>query len=149
AAPERVDRLVLACTSARFGEPDYWHERARVVREQGTAAVADAVVARWFTPDMPQHVVARFRQTLEAMPREPYARCCEALASWDARARLGEIRPPTLVIAGEADASTPIVHAELLAQGIGAPLVAIERAAHLANVERPVQFNRAILELPA
>src|SRR4051794_37977247 len=49
-APERVDRLVLACTSARFGEQAPWRERARVVRAEGVGAVADEVVGRWFTP---------------------------------------------------------------------------------------------------
>ena len=34
-APERVERLVLACTAARFGEPEQWLERAAVVRAAG------------------------------------------------------------------------------------------------------------------
>lgn len=33
--PERVTSLVLICTSARFGEPDGWHERARLVPNRG------------------------------------------------------------------------------------------------------------------
>ena len=49
-APERIDRLVLACTSARFGEPKLWLDRAALVREQGLEPIADEIVARWFTP---------------------------------------------------------------------------------------------------
>ena len=52
-APDRIEKLVLACTAARFGEPDAWHERAETVREQGLEAIADAVLARWFTPGLP------------------------------------------------------------------------------------------------
>ena len=41
-APDRVDRLVLMCTSARLGPPDMWAERAAIARAQGVEALADA-----------------------------------------------------------------------------------------------------------
>ena len=43
-APERVERLVLACTAARFGEPEQWRERAALVRAEGLEAIVDAVL---------------------------------------------------------------------------------------------------------
>ena len=49
-APERVDRIVPCCTSAKLGPPQVWRDRAALVRAEGTGAVADAVVARWVTP---------------------------------------------------------------------------------------------------
>src|SRR5215218_569927 len=49
-APERIERLVLCCTSAKFTPPEMWEERARTVRADGVGAIADAVVERWFTP---------------------------------------------------------------------------------------------------
>jgi 3-oxoadipate enol-lactonase len=149
-APERVDRLVLACTSAFLGPPDGWQERARVVRARGMAAIADAVVARWFTDELrvlEPETVARFRAQLVATPAEGYARCCEAVGAWDARERISAIAAPTLVVAGGDDPATPIAHAELLAERVpGARLVVLEHAAHLANVERPEAFTAAVLE---
>lgn len=146
-APERVDRLVLACTSARFGEPKPWLERAAVVREQGLEPLADSLVARWFTPAAPPQVVARFRQMLVETPREPYAACCEALARWDFREHLPEIAAPTLVIAGAEDPATPAEHAEVIARGIpDATLTVLPEAAHLANVEQPEAFSRLVAE---
>src|SRR5436190_23930468 len=50
-APERVERLVLCCTSAQLGPPEGWHQRAATVRAEGVEAVADAVLERWFTPN--------------------------------------------------------------------------------------------------
>lgn len=47
---ERVRSLALVCTSARFGEPSGWRERAALVRAEGTGPVADTAVHRWFTP---------------------------------------------------------------------------------------------------
>ena len=146
-APERIDRLVLACTSARFGEPGPWRERAALVRDQGLEPIADGIVARWFTPAARPEVVARFRQMLVDTPRGDYAACCEALARWDFRDRLGDIRTPTLVIAGAEDPSTPLDHAELLARGIpDAKLVVLSDAAHLANVEQAEAFSQLVTE---
>lgn len=146
-APERIDRLVLACTSARFGEPGPWLERAAVVRDQGLEPIADGIVARWFTPAARPEVVARFRQMLVATTRGDYAACCEALARWDFRDRLGDIRTPTLVLAGAEDPSTPLDHAELIAREIpDAKLVVLSAAAHLANVEQAEAFSRLVTE---
>ena len=149
-APERVERLVLSCTSAYLGPPDGWVERARVVRAEGMEAIADNVVVRWFTPVLPHkqpETVARFRAMLAATPREGYARCCQALAAWDARERISAISVPTLVVAGAEDPATPVEHAELIASRIpGARLHVLERAAHLANVERAEEFTDAVLD---
>lgn len=146
-APERVDRLVLACTSARFGEPEQWLERAAIVRKQGPERIADGIVARWFTPAAPRDLAARFRQMLVDTPRETYAACCEALARWDFRERLAEITAPTLVIAAAEDPATPHDHAELIARGIpNATFVVLPDAAHLANVEQPEAFSRLVTE---
>jgi 3-oxoadipate enol-lactonase len=146
-APERVDRLVLACTSARFGEPEPWLERAAVVREQGLEPIADGIVARWFTPAAPPELVARFGRMLVETPREAYAACCEALARWDFRDRLPEIAAPTLVIAAAEDQATPPEHLELIADGLPtATLVVLRDAAHLANVEQAEVFSRLVAE---
>ncbi len=149
-APERVERLVLACTSAYLGPPHAWAERARIARTEGIEAIADAVVGRWFTPEFAREepdTVARFRAMLTATPPEGYARCCEAIGAWDARERISAIAAPVLVVAGADDPATPVEHAELIASRIpGARLQVLERAAHLANVERADAFTSAVLE---
>ena len=156
--PTRVERLVLTCTSAYLGPPGPWSERAALVRSDGMEAIADAVVGRWFTPvlaeDEPE-TVARFHAMLSATPAEGYARCCEAVGAWDARERIGAITVPVLVVAGADDPATPVEHAEEIAARIaGSQLDVLERAAHLANVERADAFNAAVLahleqEVPA
>ncbi|MGB6040584.1 MAG: alpha/beta fold hydrolase, partial [Gordonia sp. (in: high G+C Gram-positive bacteria)] len=49
--PERVDRMVLLCTSAHMPPAQGWLDRAATVRANGIASIAEAVVSRWFTPD--------------------------------------------------------------------------------------------------
>jgi 3-oxoadipate enol-lactonase len=149
-AGERVERLVLACTSATFGEPGPWLERATLVRTGGLEPIADSILANWFTASFAvanTETVARFKALLTGTPREPYARCCEAIARWDFREQLTEVRAPTLVIAAAEDPSTPQEHAELIAARIdGAKLAVLPHAAHLANVEQPEAFAALVSE---
>lgn len=146
-APERIDRLVLACTSASFGPPAPWLERAATVREQGPEAIADVAVGRWFTPGFAARrpeLVARFRAGLAATPRAAYAACCEAIAGWDFAVHLGDVRAPALVICGAHDPVVPPVEARATAAAVpGAVLLELD-AAHLANVEQPDAFTDAL-----
>jgi 3-oxoadipate enol-lactonase len=141
-APERVDRLVLLCTSAHLPPAEGWRERARAVRAAGTVgAVADAVVRRWVTPAFaaaqPRRVAA-LSELLAASPPAGYAACCEAIAAMDLRPLLPRIAAPTLVVAGADDLATPPAHAETIAAAIpGARLERLSPMAHLGNVEQP------------
>ena len=140
-APERVSGLALLCTSARFANLDTYVERAETVRSEGAAAIADGVVARWFTDDFATtapDTVTRMRDMIAATPGEGYASCCEAIVAWDSRSRLASITAPTLVISGAQDPATPPEHGQLLAEGIpGARFEVIDDAAHLASYQRP------------
>ncbi|MFZ1880733.1 MAG: alpha/beta fold hydrolase [Gaiellaceae bacterium] len=143
--PERLERLVLASTAARFGDPGQWLDRAATVRTEGIAVIADAVLGRWFTPAFDG--VEEYRAMLLGIDREGYARCCEALACWDVRGRLGDVDVPVLAIAGADDPSTPPAELErIVAEIAGASLAVIDRAAHISNVERADEFNRLIEE---
>ncbi|MFI6322424.1 3-oxoadipate enol-lactonase [Nonomuraea sp. NPDC050556] len=142
---ERVERLALVCSSARFGEPQGWHERAALVREHGVGPVADTAATRWFTPGFTggEPFVAAMRTVDPA----GYAACCDALSTFDLRDDLERITAPTVVIAGREDPSTPVAHARQLADGIpGASLVEIPHAAHLALVEQPERVTAALRE---
>lgn len=149
-APDRVRRLALLCTSASLGPPEQWRDRAATVRAVGLEAVADAVVARWFTPgfaaDQPG-VVATHRAMLTATSPAGYAASCEAIATMDLRPDLARIDVPTLVVAGADDPATPVEHArEIVGRIPGARLAVVGAAAHLANVEQPEQVSRLLLD---
>jgi 3-oxoadipate enol-lactonase len=150
-APERIDRLVLLCTSAYFGTPDMWIERAGIVRERGTEAVADAGIGRWFTDGFRERqpaVAARFRAMIASQPSDGYAELCGVLERLDLRDVLPRITVPTLVIAGAQDPSTPPdPHANLIADRIpGARLEVFDPGAHLINVERAPEVTDLILD---
>jgi 3-oxoadipate enol-lactonase len=147
-APERIDRLVVCCSSPHMPPPSRWHERAAAVRSAGSVEViADAVVQNWLTPEFAQAnpgVRARLRAMLAASPPVGYADCCEAVARMDLRPKLALIEAPTLVIGGERDNSTPPAeHGALIADGLHGATLELVPAAHLANVEQPA----AVLDL--
>jgi len=147
-APERVDRLALCCTSAHLPPAGMWLDRARVVREHGTGAVADGVVARWFTPAFSaanRATVTGFTNGLAAVADEGYAACCEAIAAMDLRPRLAAVRAPALVIAGADDRATPPSHARALSDALPSARLAIVPGAHLACVESPDEVTAALV----
>jgi 3-oxoadipate enol-lactonase len=64
--------------------------------------------------------------------------------------RLGEIRVPTLVVAGDQDAPVIEIISDKIVAGIpGATKVVIEGADHLPNMRRPDEFNRVVLDFLA
>jgi 3-oxoadipate enol-lactonase len=148
-APERIEKLVLICTSSYLPPADAWWARAATVRAAGTPEpVADTVLERWFTgPYARRHgdVVAHHRRMLVGTPAEGYASCCEAIAALDLRAELAAIAAPTLVIAGRQDPAIPPEHGRAIADAVpGARLEVLDPAAHLASVERATEVTDLI-----
>ena len=141
AAPDRVSSLTLMATAAFMPSAASWNERAALVRAEGTAAIADATMGRWFTQGFLAREpgrVAAIRGPFEASDREGYALCCEAIGRMDLRPEIARITAPTLVVAGREDPATPVAMAEEIAGLIpDAELVVLPRAAHLLATERP------------
>jgi 3-oxoadipate enol-lactonase len=143
-APDRIERLVLCSTSARFSTPEFWDRRAAAVRSGGVEAIADEVLDRWFTPGFPD--VRRYRDMLVSTPAEGYARCCEAVRHWDMRGALGAVQAPTLAIAGADDPSTPPDELKAIVAEIpGSSLSILDDSRHFVNVEQADAFNEALL----
>jgi 3-oxoadipate enol-lactonase len=150
-APERLGRLALLCTSPHMPPRDAWEQRAAAVREAGTpGAIADTIVARWFTPQFAERhpqVRERFTAMIGTVAAEGYAGCCEAIAALDFRDALSTITVPTLVIAGAQDPATPPDHGEQIARAAHrGRLEVLDPGAHLVNVERPEEVTRLLLD---
>jgi 3-oxoadipate enol-lactonase len=148
-APERVERLALCCTAAVFAPRQNWVDRAALVRAEGTGAIVDGALERWFRPSFKSthpDVVDRYRAMLLSTPTDGYAACCDALADADLTAQLGQITAPTLVLTGSDDPVVPpSAGVELAAAISGAEHTVIADAAHIANVEQPDAFTAALL----
>jgi 3-oxoadipate enol-lactonase len=151
-APERIRRLVLANTAACMGPPSNWQTRIEGVLRDGMAPLAEASIARWFTPDFPARhaaAVAPIRTMLLANDPLGYAGCCAAIRDMDQRPTAALNRTPTLVIAGSEDPSIPIADARFLADSAATGELVTLAAAHLSNVEQAQAFSQAVLRFLA
>lgn len=155
---ERLGKLVIANSTSSYGPEGrtMWEARSKMVEAGGVAAIRDMATTRYFSedfratrPDIVERVMQRFVQT----PKEGYRGCCDAIAALNFSGDLGRIDAPTLVIAGGADAGTPLSMSEAIARGISnAKLAVIPGAAHLSAVEKPDEFNalvRGFLDQPS
>ncbi len=148
--PERVDRLAVLCTGAQLPPRDAWLDRAAAVRANGTKAVAESVVQRWFTPEYLSTYGSsrKFHEDMvAATPAEGYAACCEVIAAMDLRNDLPSIAAPTLTVAGVDDPATPPAKLQEIADNVQqGRLLVVPDSAHLANAQQPDIINPALTE---
>ena len=155
AEPALTRSLVLCDTSPAFGfdgttTADVWVEaRLAPIRSGATpASIAAGVFGSIMAPG-----ATAVEEATEAMARidtDAFEAAVRCLPSHDVRGRLAEITAPTLVVVGELDRETPPNYARHLADGIAASrYVEIAGAGHISNLERPVQFNAALLDFLA
>jgi pimeloyl-ACP methyl ester carboxylesterase len=99
----------------------------------------------------PQQVASTVRERVRAMARQtlahpPAGGTPEPVAP-PAIARLAEVRVPTLIVVGDQDWPNILAAADLLAGYItDARKVVMPQAAHMVSMERPEEFNRAVLD---
>jgi 3-oxoadipate enol-lactonase len=163
ARPDLVSALVLVGSGVRGHDwsPDVtraWAEEEAAFERGDLDAAVEVALRMWVDgprrspeevdPEVRAKVAQMVRRSYELALAEPEAEE-EALVD-DVGARLGEIRVPVLVIAGDLD--QPDVHA--LADRFERELpdvrrATIGRAAHLPSMERPEQFERLVVDFLA
>jgi 3-oxoadipate enol-lactonase len=144
-APGRVDRVVACSVVARPASPAAWAERAATVRRAGLEAVADLVVDRWGYGDRRPDLADLVRALLLRTPPEGYTSTCEAIEGLDLWPLLGQVRAPTLLVAGGGDPAAPASEASAMAAVMpDAHVDVVDEAGHLLSVERPDAITEAI-----
>jgi 3-oxoadipate enol-lactonase len=152
--PLRVRSLVLADTRSQADT-----EEAKQGREQqaekavaeGMEGIADALLPKLLAPETVAErpeIVKRLREMMvETDPEGAAAALRGMVARQDQTSFLSRIIAPTLIITGSKDALTPVADAELMHREIGGSrLQIIEGAGHVSNLERPEEFNRALVK---
>jgi len=146
--PGLFDRVVLADTGhAQTPETlKQWDERIGTAETTGMEPLVQGTLERWFTKDFrDKPIVKSIADLIRSTPVPGYVGCCQAIAKLNTTARLKEIKRPVLAIAGEQDAAAP--GTRYIGENVpGAKLVMIAQAAHIANIEQPEAFNRALRE---
>jgi pimeloyl-ACP methyl ester carboxylesterase len=157
--PERVDRLVLGCTRcggeravpAAAEVMQAFAEYAAVGTEQAAREVMKCLFAEKTIAEAPD-VVQLYREVTAKYPPAPEVLALQrdAVLGHDTWARLPQIQAPTLVLTGKEDVLVPPENSKILADRIpNARLQVIEGGGHQFLVERPDEFNRAVLDFLA
>lgn len=151
--PDLVSRLILCGTSPAFGRPEGAWQREFIA--QRTAALADgksmAELAETLVPRMigPASLPEGVRLATHCMGQVPaatYRRALECIVTFDRRANLGNIRVPTLVVAGEHDRDAPPAMMKKMADDIAhGTYVEMKGVGHLQNLEAPDDFDGMVL----
>lgn len=146
--PERLAALVLCDTAAKIGDDDTWNGRINAVRIGGMAAIADAVLLRWFPAAIREGRDAEmegWRNLLLRTPVEGYAGTCGALLDADLTDDVSTIAVPTLVVVGAEDQATPVALVRATAERIpGARFEILERAGHIPSIDQPAALAALI-----
>lgn len=152
--PDSVRAMVLADTRASADTHEARERRlksAERAEREGARAVAEDMIPLLLgrtTLESRPFVIERVRTMIEANSPRGIAGAQHGMSERrDSTHILPGMDFPVLVIVGSEDTLTPVAEAESLRNGIrGARLRVIERAGHLSNMERPEEFNTALIE---
>ena len=121
--PSMTSKLVLCCTT--FGGPNHVMPESETLRTFASTGGLNS-------EDVPEHI---------------YKSQFNAAINFDAESRLGDIKSPTLVLSGDADAIVPVQNSRNLAAKIpGAKLHIVAGGSHMFFIEQAHEFNRVVTE---
>jgi pimeloyl-ACP methyl ester carboxylesterase len=148
AAPERVASLVLAATFPTVNAQArlYLRALATLFRSGASSRQMYELIVPWLfsVPFLSGPRAAPHLQYVEdptdLQTPADWLRLLDALLGYDGTARLGDIRMPTLVLAGDEDRLASPADARQLAEGIPAARLEVLPGGHLVNVESQEAF---------
>jgi pimeloyl-ACP methyl ester carboxylesterase len=150
--PLRVRALILADTRPQADTPDAKRnreEQAQKILKEGMESIVDDFLKKVLTPatisEKPE-TVARVREMITKTDPQGAANALRGMAARPNQTDFLEaIFVPALILVGSEDQLTPPTDAELMHRQIrGSRISIMESAAHLSNLERPIEFNLAL-----
>lgn len=153
-APDRVASLILIGSTPAFGgrDPSFAQEflgnrLAPLDAGKSMADVAQTLVPNMMAPNPDPLVVAEAMASMASIDPDNYRQTLACLTTFNQRDRLAEVTMPTLVIAGEHDATAPVKTQEKMANALPhARMVTIPGAGHLTPMEAPGAVAHAITD---
>jgi pimeloyl-ACP methyl ester carboxylesterase len=149
--PERVLSLILAGTYAGWkgsiGEEASSQRLARCIRD--SELPPDELARGWIPELFTERAPSALREQMTAVVRDfhpvGFRMMARSSAETDTTELLPRISVPTLLVWGEQDTRSPLaIAAQFQAAIPHAELIVIPNAGHVANMERPKQFNEAV-----
>ena len=151
-SPDIASAVVLAQTSPAFGKPDGDWQKSFIEARLGPldrgetmVSLAPTLVKELVGDDPDARGMTLARDCMAAVPEATYRATMLALLGFDQRNALKHIAVPTLLLSGSKDNNAPAPMMAKMATYIPqATYVELEGVGHLANLERPGEFNAAL-----
>lgn len=151
--PVNARALMLADTRAQDDTEEAKRNReaqAEKALREGMEGIADGLLPKLLAPETVSQrpdIVKTVRDMIVATNPEGAAAALRGMAQRPNRTPfLSNIIAPTLIVVGSEDALTPVADSELMHREIGGSrLRIIEGAGHVSNIEKPEEFNRALV----
>lgn len=148
--PELVRALCLCDTASEMPTAAMWNDRIATAKAEGIEGLLGGTIQRWFTPgflDRSPAAVGFVEGMIRDTSAPGYISCASAVRDMSQTHILKDITQPTLVLLGADDPACTQAQAEVLhAEIAGSRYVVLDDAAHLANIEKPREFNAAVME---
>jgi 3-oxoadipate enol-lactonase len=150
--PDLASAVILAQTTSAFGSSDgEWQKNFIEVRvgplDRGETmqSMAPKLVQDLIGDEPSAAGVALARDCMSSVKPETYRSSMQAMIGFDLRKNLADIKVPTLLLSGSRDNNAPAKTMAKMATFVrGSTYVELEGVGHLANMERPHEFNEVL-----
>ncbi|CAN5159046.1 alpha/beta hydrolase [soil metagenome] len=155
--PDLAGAVVLAQTTSAFGSSDgEWQKNfieARLGpldRGETMESMAPTLVAGLIGDDADAAGLELARACMASVKPETYRSSMQAMIGFDLRKNIADIKVPTLLLSGSKDNNAPAKTMAKMATFVkGSTYVELEGVGHLANMERPAEFNEVLADFLA
>jgi 3-oxoadipate enol-lactonase len=152
--PDIASAVVLAQTTSAFGSSDGEWQKNFIDSRVGPLDRGETMVS--MAPKLVQGLVgdepsaagvALARDCMASVKPETYRASMQAMIGFDLRKNLADIKLPTLLLSGSKDNNAPAKTMAKMATFVkGSTYVELEGVGHLANMERPAEFNEVLAD---
>lgn len=149
--PERLTALIAAgCAASGADVQEFMDARIEGYSKQKLDDYYAAHLRALTAPDFPKsrmgaYLLETFQERAPTLRREPLVAIYRAIKAWSVKERLGQIRAPSLYIAGEHDPALATTQAASRLVP-GARFHQVAGAGHACCLEAPDEFDRAVLD---
>jgi 3-oxoadipate enol-lactonase len=150
--PERFDALILSDTQCTADSAEQKAKRLitiETIKTNGLENFADESIKNLFAPESFTFKKAErglVKEMILHTSEQSLSNTLQALANRKETCEsLGKIKVPTLILVGDQDKITPLSASQFMESKInGSILQIIDRAGHISNMEKPIEFNSQI-----
>ena len=152
--PERLNKLVLACTS--FGGKNHVAPSIEVLMAFASTENLNSLdrVRKYMIPAFTSEFVKNNAAEVDKVcnlreqnivPEIVYFQQLQSATTFDTESRISNIQAPTLILTGDKDGVVPMQNSKNLAEAIpNSSLKIIENGGHLFFIEKANEFNKVV-----